>query len=393
MPNYYKLLNVGPASDSVAIRAAYRALIRKYHPDKFDGDRSHAERVSKSLNEAYAVLSDPQRRAGYDATLAAGRTRALKSGLAASSSLARYRPPTKTRRTAVRVTRRPPGGKGALGARHVVAASLASMLLGALYFLPRDKGAEPAAIPSNEYSAAAFNSTDDAPLGSPACCDGTVDDRPAIDAAEEWVETGSAGELTVDAVAQVADLRKLSSEQLPQGLEATNSRSVVKSSPSPISRAEATSPRSGTSFAAEERAAAKRNRSSSAVEDMPSRLVPQRSLARSAVIMSQQAPGEIAPEIHRQLQSCANRQVSPGTGANRIVTAINLRLNRDGSLARRPTIVRQTGLDEQNRHLAERVANLALAEFAGCSSLNGLPDELYEVPNGWRSVTFNYRFP
>lgn len=390
MRNYYKLLNVGPASDSVAIRAAYRALIRKYHPDKFDGDRSHAERVSKSLNEAYAVLSDPRRRAGYDATLAAGRKRALKSG-AASSSLARNRPSTKTRRRAVRVTRRQPAGKGASGARHFVAASSASMLvLGALYFLPRDKGAEPGAFPSNEYSAGAFTLTDGAPFGSPACCDGPVDDRPAIDAAAEWVETGSAGERTVDAVAQAADL---SSEQAPQGLEARNSKLVVKPSPSPISQAQSASFRSGANFAAEEKAAAKRNRSPPAVADMPSRPVPQRSLARSAVVMGQQAPAEIAPEIHRQLQSCASRQVSPGAGANRIVTAINLRLNRDGSLARRPTIVRQTGLDEDNRHLAERVANLALAEFAGCSSLNGLPDELYEVPNGWRSVTFNYRFP
>jgi hypothetical protein len=111
------------------------------------------------------------------------------------------------------------------------------------------------------------------------------------------------------------------------------------------------------------------------------------------VVVRQLVPAAIAPEVHRQLQSCASRQVSPGTGANRIVTAINLRLNRDGSLAGRPTIVRQTGLDKENRHLAEKVANLALAEFAGCSSINGLPDELYDAPNGWRSVTLNYRFP
>jgi len=50
----------------VVIRAAYRALSMKYHPDKWSGDRAAAERVMRDLNEAYEVLSDARSRKEYD---------------------------------------------------------------------------------------------------------------------------------------------------------------------------------------------------------------------------------------------------------------------------------------------------------------------------------------
>jgi outer membrane biosynthesis protein TonB len=120
---------------------------------------------------------------------------------------------------------------------------------------------------------------------------------------------------------------------------------------------------------------------------------PSRSQQATGAAMSQQAAADIGSAIRRQVQPCANRQVNPGPGANRIVTAINLRLNRDGSLAQRPAVVRQTGLDDENRRYAERVADLAIATFVGCSPLRGLPAELYDVPRGWNNFTLNYSLP
>jgi outer membrane biosynthesis protein TonB len=120
---------------------------------------------------------------------------------------------------------------------------------------------------------------------------------------------------------------------------------------------------------------------------------PSRSQQATGATMSQQAAADIGSAIRRQVQPCANRQVNPGPGANRIVTAINLRLNRDGSLAQRPTVIRQTGLDEENRRYAERVADLAIATFVGCSPLRGLPAELYDVSRGWNNFTLNYSLP
>ena len=59
---HYDNLQVTRIASEVVIRAAYKSLAQKNHPDKFDGRRDEAERVMKILNEAYAVLSDPARR-------------------------------------------------------------------------------------------------------------------------------------------------------------------------------------------------------------------------------------------------------------------------------------------------------------------------------------------
>jgi len=112
-----------------------------------------------------------------------------------------------------------------------------------------------------------------------------------------------------------------------------------------------------------------------------------------AAVMSAQAAANIAQAITRQVQPCADRQVYPGPGAERIVTPIILRLNRDGSLAARPRIGTQRGLDDENRRYADRVADLAIATFTGCAPLRGLPQELYNVPRGWSNFTMNYRLP
>ena len=65
MADYYELLGVSRETDSGSIKTAYRKLALKYHPDRNPGD-AEAEETFKQLNEAYAVLSDPEKRARYD---------------------------------------------------------------------------------------------------------------------------------------------------------------------------------------------------------------------------------------------------------------------------------------------------------------------------------------
>lgn len=66
---YYDILRVGPKAAPASVRSAYRRLAQKYHPDKLPGN-ADAVRVMVMLNEAYGVLSDPDRRASYDRRIA-----------------------------------------------------------------------------------------------------------------------------------------------------------------------------------------------------------------------------------------------------------------------------------------------------------------------------------
>jgi curved DNA-binding protein len=63
--DYYEVLGVARDADADAIKKAYRRLARKYHPD-VSKEPDAAARMSE-VNEAHAVLSDPERRAAYDA--------------------------------------------------------------------------------------------------------------------------------------------------------------------------------------------------------------------------------------------------------------------------------------------------------------------------------------
>ena len=63
--DYYKVLGVDKNADPKDIKKAYRKLARKYHPDVNPGD-AEAEKKFKQINEANAVLSDPQKRKKYD---------------------------------------------------------------------------------------------------------------------------------------------------------------------------------------------------------------------------------------------------------------------------------------------------------------------------------------
>ena len=63
--DYYEVLGVDKGADDAAIKKSYRALAKKYHPDRNPGD-AEAEKRFKEASEAYAVLSDPDKRRQYD---------------------------------------------------------------------------------------------------------------------------------------------------------------------------------------------------------------------------------------------------------------------------------------------------------------------------------------
>ena len=63
--DYYEVLGVDKNADDATIKKAYRQLAKKYHPDANPGDKE-AEEKFKEAGEAYAVLSDPKKRAAYD---------------------------------------------------------------------------------------------------------------------------------------------------------------------------------------------------------------------------------------------------------------------------------------------------------------------------------------
>ncbi len=63
--DYYKILGVERNASLDEIKQAYRRLALKYHPDRNPGDKE-AEEKFKEINEAYQVLSDPEKRARYD---------------------------------------------------------------------------------------------------------------------------------------------------------------------------------------------------------------------------------------------------------------------------------------------------------------------------------------
>lgn len=121
---------------------------------------------------------------------------------------------------------------------------------------------------------------------------------------------------------------------------------------------------------------------------------PSKSAKPSGAVMSAQALSGIKSAIERQIQPCANRQVNPGPGANEIVVTLNIRLNRDGSLAGRPRVMGTRGVNDGNSRYEDRVKDLAIASYVGCSPLRGLPEDLYQTPKGgWSNLAMTYRLP
>ncbi len=64
--NYYDTLGISKSAGADDIKKAYRKLALEWHPDKHTGDKTEAEKKFKEINEAYQVLSNPQKKQTYD---------------------------------------------------------------------------------------------------------------------------------------------------------------------------------------------------------------------------------------------------------------------------------------------------------------------------------------
>ena len=64
--NHYEVLGIKKTATQNEIREAYKKLVKKYHPDLYQGDKTFAEKKTQSINAAYEVLSDPELREKYD---------------------------------------------------------------------------------------------------------------------------------------------------------------------------------------------------------------------------------------------------------------------------------------------------------------------------------------
>ena len=67
--NYYDLLEIQSTASDEVIKMAYKALVKKYHPDVYKGDLKYAEEMIQKINVAYETLSDSEKRSRYDKEL------------------------------------------------------------------------------------------------------------------------------------------------------------------------------------------------------------------------------------------------------------------------------------------------------------------------------------
>ena len=67
--NYYRLLGIDAQADHQAIKQAYLAKIKEWHPDKNPDRAEEAEEKTKVLNQAFGILGDPEQRRRYDQML------------------------------------------------------------------------------------------------------------------------------------------------------------------------------------------------------------------------------------------------------------------------------------------------------------------------------------
>jgi DnaJ domain len=76
---YYALFGLHPAASAIAIRRSYRQLSKKYHPDTTQLPPKIATAKFQRLNEAYAVLSSPERRSLYDLKIGYSRINVIQA--------------------------------------------------------------------------------------------------------------------------------------------------------------------------------------------------------------------------------------------------------------------------------------------------------------------------
>lgn len=76
--DHYRILGVIQDAEDIVIKAAYRALAQRYHPDKWPGSPAEATRRMSKINGAFVVLSDPKKRKQYDQSRASNEYNELE---------------------------------------------------------------------------------------------------------------------------------------------------------------------------------------------------------------------------------------------------------------------------------------------------------------------------
>ncbi|MGK7899341.1 MAG: J domain-containing protein, partial [Xenococcus sp. (in: cyanobacteria)] len=76
---YYSIMGLHPAASVIDIRRTYRKLSKKYHPDTTSLPLSTAKAKFHRINEAYAVLSNPERRSLYDLKIGYSRINVIQA--------------------------------------------------------------------------------------------------------------------------------------------------------------------------------------------------------------------------------------------------------------------------------------------------------------------------
>ena len=66
MKDYYQILGVPTDATPELIKAVYKALVKLYHPDVFQGDSKFAQKKLQSINEAFEILSNEVKRGKYN---------------------------------------------------------------------------------------------------------------------------------------------------------------------------------------------------------------------------------------------------------------------------------------------------------------------------------------
>lgn len=80
--NYYEILEIQPSASEEVIRMAYKGLVKKYHPDTYDGDSDFANEMLSKINIAFEILSNKEKRAEYDQQLSFDKQRGANSNIA-----------------------------------------------------------------------------------------------------------------------------------------------------------------------------------------------------------------------------------------------------------------------------------------------------------------------
>lgn len=76
---HYGLMGLHPSASNITIRRTYRQLSKRYHPDTTELPASEATAKFQRLNEAYAVLSSPERRSLYDLQIGYSRLNVIQA--------------------------------------------------------------------------------------------------------------------------------------------------------------------------------------------------------------------------------------------------------------------------------------------------------------------------